>query len=44
MYTLKQSKGSPSWCVVGGDCCFQCNDCCFGVKQRTVRNARQSLH
>jgi len=32
---LRQSAitgGSPSWCVGGGDSCFECNDCCFVVE------------
>ena len=45
MYTLKtEHEVRRAGGVVGGDFCFECNDCCFGVKQRTVRNARQSLH
>ena len=26
--------GSPSWCVGGGDSCFECNDCCFVVEAK----------
>jgi streptolysin S family bacteriocin protoxin len=45
MYTLKtEHEVRRAGDVVGGDCCFECNDCCFSVKQRRGKEDYQSLH
>ena len=40
---VKASGGTPSWCLVSGNSCFEWNDFCFVVKQ-ICNNVYKSFH